>query len=263
MIVSELQAKLDSYTDKSGDCWIWTLSLNSKGYGRVRVGDRVVQTHRLSWELANGSQIPEGMIIRHTCDTRDCLRPSHLLLGTHKDNRRDRMLRGPGAPYQRKGEPRVHRIGPISEKFPLYVQNYGEEGSCWIWNAQTNRDGYGVVFLQGFMKFSHRVSYELHKGEIPEGLLVRHSCDVRACVNPDHLLLGTHADNVRDRVLRDRTYRALGESHPSAKLTESDVREIRVKHASGETQTALGHEYGVSSRQIGYIVHRKKWKHVV
>ena len=261
----ELQQKLDAHTDKSGNCWMWTRSRGTYGYGQMWDGHTIRGTHRIAWELANDSEIPEGMVIRHACDNPPCVRPEHLSLGTHKENSLDWVERGSAPAYQRAGIARPYFKGTLSERVDHYTD---KSGDCWMWKGGTFGNGYGYLKVKGTSCLAHRVSYELHKGEIPEGMVVRHTCDVPLCINPSHLLLGTQSDNMRDKVLRGRTstrpvHVYLGESHPSAKLTESDVREIRVKHASGETQTALGHEYGVSSRQIGYIVHRKKWKHVV
>jgi hypothetical protein len=111
-------------------------------------------------------------------------------------------------------------------------------------------------------------------------MLVCHHCDTPACVNPAHFFLGTHDDNMRDMAVKGRAGRGAfwsgdanpsrlypekyrGEAHPRAKLTESTVREIRVRYASGGTTLrALAAEYGVSFGQIGYVVNRRTWKHV-
>lgn len=94
-------------------------------------------------------------------------------------------------------------------------------------------------------------------GDVPEGLVVRHSCDNPPCWNPSHLELGTQAENVRDRETRGRSQR--GERHYASKLTEDDVREIR---ASGLTGPALGRQYGVSPFTIYKILDGRSWRHV-
>lgn len=79
------------------------------------------------------------------------------------------------------------------------------DGPCWVWGAATDSNGYGVFRLNGHSRRTHPVSWELHNGEpVPLGLVVRHRCDHPPCVNPHHLLAGTHADNVADKVLRGR-----------------------------------------------------------
>ncbi len=72
--------------------------------------------------------------------------------------------------------------------------------SCWLWTAGKYPNGYGSFQSQ----YAHRVSYQMHNGEIPKGQIVRHTCDVRECVNPEHLILGTHKDNTHDSVIRNR-----------------------------------------------------------
>lgn len=84
---------------------------------------------------------------------------------------------------------------------------------CWIWTRCKKDWGYGVIKLLGDQLGAHRASYILLRGDIPEGLILRHECDVPSCCNPDHLLPGTHADNARDRDTRGRC--AVGERHGS------------------------------------------------
>lgn len=257
-----LQEVLDTHTDKSGNCWIWQRSRDPNGYGKIRVKNKSKLVHRISWELANGAAIPTGLIIRHKCDNPGCLRPDHLLLGTHKDNGRDRVKRGPAPKYRRQDKAHLYIRGSLGNKFAAYA-NIGNPDECWLWKGGISSSGYGIISSKGSHRTAHRASYELHKGKIPEELIVRHKCDNPPCVNPDHLELGTHMDNVRDRVLRGRGKAPVGEKHGAAKLTEADVRDIRQRwNNRSATQTALGEEYGVSSRQIGLIVNRQRWKHI-
>ena len=75
---------------------------------------------------------------------------------------------------------------------------------CWFWRGRLDSDGYGTFGA----KRAHRVSFQMFKGEVPSNLVVMHSCDVRSCVNPEHLSIGTHQDNIRDRDTKGRTYRS-------------------------------------------------------
>lgn len=139
-------------------------------------------------------------------------------------------------------------------------------GECWLWTAGKNSYGYGDVWARGKVRKAHRESYEDEHGEgSADGLVVRHKCDVRACVNPAHLELGTVSDNNRDMMERGRNAQAKGEANGSAKLTEADVRTIRATYVSGCRefgQHALGRRFGVTQSVICDIVRREIWAHV-
>lgn len=137
--------------------------------------------------------------------------------------------------------------------------------SCWLWTGHKVRKGYGGVSFRGKDMRAHRVSWIIHNGEIPDGLHVCHKCDNPACVNPDHLWLGTNHENRLDSMRKGRTHggRFLGVLHPSHKLTEEDVLEIRFLYSSGSyQQQLLGLMFGVDFTTIGDIVRLKSWKHL-
>lgn len=138
---------------------------------------------------------------------------------------------------------------------------------CWLWDKPLTT-GYGVVSTGGGRRAgAHRVSWMLHRGPIPEGLLVCHTCDNRRCVNPDHLFLGTYAENMQDASRKGRMgwkpgeVRNLprGEGHHAARLTAHDVAAIR---ASTESGVALSRRYGVTPTQICRIRRGKTWRAV-
>lgn len=135
--------------------------------------------------------------------------------------------------------------------------------ACWLWLGWTQR-GYGMFRPENSRSTSrrkvlaHRLSYEHFNGPIPDGMVVRHTCDTPACVNPEHLVVGTHAENHADMVVKGRHPRGAG--HGMAKLTEADVFAIRA--SGGVTQEALGRQYGVTQASISCIQLRKSWTHI-
>jgi hypothetical protein len=140
---------------------------------------------------------------------------------------------------------------------------------CWIWVRAKDKKGYGRPGLKGKSIGAHRLSYLAFVGEIPNNLHVLHNCDNPGCVNPKHLFLGTHQDNVNDMVNKNR--QAKGENHRNSKLVQREVNEIRTlysaelaERAKGKnvqlTQKELGERFGVSYGEISDIVNNKRWK---
>jgi len=136
-------------------------------------------------------------------------------------------------------------------------------GNCWAWKAATSGDGYGYVWVGGRMLRAHRVSWAIHNGPIPEGMCVCHRCDVKLCVNPTHLFLGTKADNNWDCVAKGRAACPRGRQHHLAKLTDANVLSIRAQHAAGGVfQRELAKRFGVAPSRIADILSRKAWAHL-
>lgn len=142
---------------------------------------------------------------------------------------------------------------------------------CWIFMGALNKAGYGVVGTGGRGSpndRAHRIVYRHYRGEIPRGMYVCHSCDVRACCNPAHLFLGTPRDNRQDckRKGRDtkppRNEHLKAEVHYAASFTNQQVRAIRTLLRCGMTQTALARDFGVSRDCIGKIHRGERWKSV-
>lgn len=135
--------------------------------------------------------------------------------------------------------------------------------TCVLWTGAVKRDGYGKACVEGRRSGAHRVSYEASVGPIPNWMQVCHRCDVPACVNPDHLFLGTFADNMADKIAKGRQNPCVGERSGKAKLSNADVAEIRrrlVGCARG-TQSALAREYGVNKTTINVIANGKARRH--
>jgi hypothetical protein len=130
---------------------------------------------------------------------------------------------------------------------------------CWLWRGGDNGRGYGVMGLRDPRRttYVHRVMYELAKGPILEGYEVAHTCDVRNCVRPSHLVLMTHAGNVADMVSKGRSAR--GASRRNTRLTEDGVRAIRSRVAAGERRAELAAEFGVSVAAVDLDRHAEAW----
>lgn len=137
---------------------------------------------------------------------------------------------------------------------------------CWEYTGARSRKGYGRIGMggkRGVLTGAHRASWMVHRGEIPAGMQVLHHCDNPPCVNPDHLFVGTPADNMNDKFQKGRAAGAPGERHPRSKLTEADVQEIRSRYARGGiTMRALAAHFGVSCPCIYNIFALKTWSHV-
>jgi hypothetical protein len=132
---------------------------------------------------------------------------------------------------------------------------------CWYWVGSTDALGYGR-FSHPEENKAHRAGYKIFKGEIPAGMKVLHTCDTRCCVNPEHLVVGTQAENVADMVKkrRGRTVPLHGERNPMSRLTRPQVEEIRQRVAAGEKQRAMCAAFSVSPMTISRIVRKELWK---
>lgn len=139
-----------------------------------------------------------------------------------------------------------------------------ELGRCWTWGGKVNDSGYGLFSIKDKHLRAHRVAWEMHHAQpLGPGELVRHMCDNRVCVNPGHLVKGSHGDNNDDAVRRQRSAALRGEKSPSAKLTTDLVQWARQQHASGNmTITELARQCGVSNTTMTAAITRKSWQHV-
>lgn len=124
---------------------------------------------------------------------------------------------------------------------------------CWIWTGALSDRGYGRFQLNGQNQVASRVSFQIYRCE-PGHLHVLHKCDFPACVNPDHLFLGTNRDNCLDKAVKGRI--------PHAKLNKSDVPIVRYLLDRGATHTAIGQVFGVSETTIRHIFKGEVWNHV-
>ena len=153
---------------------------------------------------------------------------------------------------------RTFKDAPLEIRFWRYVNR---TKGCWQWTAHVDRDGYGHIAYQGTSKLSHRVSWIIHNGEIPRGMLVCHHCDNPTCVRPSHLFLGTTLDNSRDTVSKGRSL--YGSKNQKAKLTWKSVIAIRRQASSLGCYAAsiLAKQYGLSCNRMRDAIVGRSWKH--
>lgn len=171
-------------------------------------------------------------------------------------------------PLEKRFWSKVDKNGPVPPHVP-------QLGPCWVWTAAVNTAGYGVLSKGGEQRaalhLAHRVSWELHNGSIPSnegyhGNCVCHRCDNRRCVRPDHLLLGTQADNVADRDAKGRRDGSGCKPNRAPKrkrrLRPAQVREIRARLDAGESRASVAVRFGITTTMVGYIVQGRYWSRV-
>lgn len=168
--------------------------------------------------------------------------------------------------------PIFRKINVLGDKMDAVLKRFWDKvektDTCWIWIAHKIKKGYGHFHFQTDDILAHRFSYQLHKGPIPEGKLVLHTCDNPSCVNPDHLWIGNEKEN-RDDADRKGRGKYFGSKIPkkgieniNCKLTEDQVKEIRNLKETGKSLRNIAKQFNVFWLTIFNIVHRKTWKHI-
>lgn len=150
----------------------------------------------------------------------------------------------------------------FQRRFWAQVDRSNGDDKCWPWTGR-DRKGYGYIYLLGREVRATRISWLLTYGTISSDLSACHRCDNPACVNPNHLFMGTHQENMDD--MRDKGRRApapVGQDHPMAKLTDNDIRAIRLLLADGVSQVEIARRFTVTPSTISWIASRKHWAHV-
>lgn len=151
---------------------------------------------------------------------------------------------------------------PLEVRFWQHVVKDPAPDGCWIWRGGKPKD-YGTIELRGCTLHAHRVAWELHNGPIPAGLHVLHTCDVRRCVRPGHLFLGTTRDNQLDCVKKGRNNPLRGEASRLTRFTAAEVLAMRGQYdAGGVSITELARQRHCSVANAWAIVRHKSWKHL-
>lgn len=141
-----------------------------------------------------------------------------------------------------------------------FMSNVQKTESCWKWIGGKTSFGHGNFFFDGKSYMAHRLAYTLFNGEIPKGMVIMHKCDNPECTNPEHLKLGTQADNLAD--MRAKKRHKFGESHPKTTLTEQQVREIKstpLKYGSG---ILLAKKFNITPQAVSMIRSGRNWAHL-
>lgn len=153
---------------------------------------------------------------------------------------------------------------PVTPELKRFLAKVGprpkEKTTCWLWNASIGNRGYGWFGKQGGgQENAHRASYRLFVGPAPKGKHVLHKCDVKRCVNPLHLRIGTNLDNMHDRDKKGRGKTPGHPDHPQTKLSYAKAAEIRRRRKAGESATALAAEFKVHYSTIYDVLRGEMW----
>lgn len=166
--------------------------------------------------------------------------------------------------YKLYGDPKKqmrYRVASAKQRLLARISKNDSTG-CWEFTGCLDSKGYGLLTINNISHKAHRISYQEFVGEIPNCLFVLHKCDNRKCVNPEHLFVGTHIENMQDMVNKGRSQRRSGSKHHNAKLTESDIPEIRKRLANGDVPAKIAEKYSVHSTVITKINRKELWGHV-
>ena len=230
---SSLEERIRAKTREGPNgCLVWTGAMANGDYPVIRVNGRNAGVARVVWALATNAPAPEDRYVRLRCTEPKCVAFEHLFLSTSN----------------------AKTVLSLEERFWAKVE---KSDGCWLWVGGKTSAGYGAMAAgpEG-VKLAHVVSWELHNGPVPDGTEVCHDCDTPPCVRPDHLFLGTHIDNMRDMVSKDRS---------SGKLTIAQVNAIRERYIPRDSShgcTAMAREFGVTVAAISAVTTGRTFKHI-
>jgi DNA-binding XRE family transcriptional regulator len=247
-------------------CIIWQGPKLDSGYGYTKVNRKRVTVHRLALQAKLGRPIKPGYFACHTCDVPDCINPEHLWEGTPAENMQDAARKG-RLSSKKGGRKPVSKSVKAADPANLVVVPPGLKGvltesGCILWQGGKGPNGYGSGSINGKRVLVHRAALEAKLGRpIKPGYCACHACDVRLCINPEHLWEGTQKENLKDAAQKKRMkVFEPGNVPGNHKLTAEEVEEIRIKLQNGHKRLHLAKEYGVSRAAIHRIEYYIGWK---
>lgn len=228
-----LEERLFFSIEKKEGCWVWVGPITKKGLPQLKFNGLSIYPRAEIYKIIKKENPPEVTIT--ICDNKICVNPDHV----------------------------TDRKNSLKSRFDKSYK-INEENGCWEWTGTMHsKNGYGSIGVGSSNSVkAHKISYILHKGEIPKGRCVCHICDIPKCVNPDHLFIGTIKDNSDDKFRKGRFVSCKGEKNGGCKITESTAKKIKEMLNEGKTQMEISKFFNVNYKTVFHIKHGHTWKHV-
>jgi hypothetical protein len=239
-----------SQVEKTETCWLWLGRREKRRAALFEFKGTSTGAARVAC-LLSGVPAPEGKKAYLSCKNSLCVNPEHVKFGKQRGSTLVKIKK----PRNTDNNADIWFWSNVSWAY----------SGCWLWQRFKDINGYGVAQFNGRHWKTHRISYFLQKGDIPDNLCVLHTCDTPACVNPEHLWLGTMKQNTHDMLKKERDGHTahIGVDNGRAKLTEAQVLEIRSLYITTATSyKKLASAFGVSPNMIQFIIKRQSWKHI-